>query len=236
MIMKTLVIGDIHGRNQWKYITANEEYDKVIFLGDYFDSHENISYEEQLKNFEDILTFKSATPDKVVLLYGNHDHSYYCSERCSGYNPEYADRISEIIKEADQLSYLQAVYIQDDIIMSHAGVSQYWLQNIAQLNSPSDITLKDLTIFNFNYAAGVDYYGDTISQSPIWIRPGSLIKDAVPSIRQIVGHTSFICPVVHDNRLYFNDLLPFYYIIVEDGNITYKNSIGNSAESKVREI
>lgn len=226
MIMKTLVIGDIHGRTQWKYITANEEYDRVVFLGDYFDSHENVSHEEQLKNFEDILTFKSDTPDKVVLLYGNHDHSYYYSERCSGYNPEYADRISEIIKEADQLSYLQAVYIQDDIIMSHAGVSQYWLQNIARLDSPADITLKDLSIFNFNYVTGVDYYGDTISQSPIWIRTKSLVSNPVEGYRQIVGHTPYLKPVVFNRRIYCNDLMPFHYITVEDKEIVYKNTVG----------
>lgn len=226
MIMKTLVIGDLHGRTQWKFITANEDYDKVVFLGDYFDSHENITHEAQIKNFEDLLTFKSDSPDKVVILYGNHDHSYYCGERCSGYNPEYADRISEVIKEADQLSYLQAVYVQDDVIMSHAGVSKYWLQNIACKESPSEITLEDPSIFDFNYVTGVDYYGDTISQSPIWIRPKSLVSNALEDYRQIVGHTPYLKPVVFNDRIYCNDLMPLYYIMMEDGDIIYKNTVG----------
>lgn len=228
MIMKTLVIGDLHGRTQWKFITANEDYDKVVFLGDYFDSHENVTHADQIKNFEDLLTFKSDSPDKVVMLYGNHDHSYYCGERCSGYNPEYADKISEVLKEADQLSYLQAVYVQDDIIMSHAGVSKYWLQNIACLESPTEITLKDLSIFNFNYATGVDYYGDTVSQSPIWIRTKSLVSNPLEGYKQIVGHTPYLKPIVFNDTIYCNDLMPIYYIMVENGDIVYKNAVGTT--------
>lgn len=228
MIMKTLVIGDLHGRTQWKFITANEDYDKVVFLGDYFDSHENITHENQIKNFEDLLTFKSDSPDRVVILYGDHDHSYYYGERCSGYNPEYADKISEVIKEADQLSYLQAVYVQDDIIMSHAGVSKYWLQNIACLESPADITLEDPSIFDFNYVTGVDSYGDTVSQSPIWIRTKSLVSNPVEGYKQIVGHTPYLKPIVFNDMIYCNDLMPIYYIMVESGDIVYKNTVGTT--------
>lgn len=230
MIMKTLVIGDIHGRTQWKYITANEEYDRIVFLGDYFDSHENITHEDQLKNFEDILTFKSDSPDKVVLLYGNHDHSYYNNERCSGYNPVYADKISEILKEADQLSYLQAVHIQNDIIMSHAGISDFWLKNVAHMSNPDEVTLDDLSIFNFNYLMGFDPYGDSISQSPLWIRLKSLSANLLPGYRQIIGHTSLNKPAVIRDMIYCNDLMPFYYIIVDDKEILYKDNTGKIVE------
>lgn len=36
--MRTLVIGDIHGHDSWKAIVENEEYDNVVFLGDYLDA------------------------------------------------------------------------------------------------------------------------------------------------------------------------------------------------------
>ena len=35
---KTIIIGDIHGRDIWKNIVAQEQADRVIFIGDYFDS------------------------------------------------------------------------------------------------------------------------------------------------------------------------------------------------------
>ena len=40
--MKTLVLGDIHGEH-WYDIIEDEQPDKIIFLGDYVSTHENIS-------------------------------------------------------------------------------------------------------------------------------------------------------------------------------------------------
>lgn len=36
--LKTVFIGDVHGRSIWKDIVAQEKADRVIFIGDYFDS------------------------------------------------------------------------------------------------------------------------------------------------------------------------------------------------------
>ena len=50
--MKYIIIGDIHGRTNWKEIINYEkDYDKVIFQGDYFDPYENYSLEHIIKNF-----------------------------------------------------------------------------------------------------------------------------------------------------------------------------------------
>lgn len=40
--MKILILGDIHGRTIWKQIIENENPDKIIFLGDYVSTHEDI--------------------------------------------------------------------------------------------------------------------------------------------------------------------------------------------------
>lgn len=67
-----LVIGDIHGRTIWKGIIEKENPDKVIFLGDYVSTHDNISSTQQINNLEEILAYKEDNPDKVILLRGNH--------------------------------------------------------------------------------------------------------------------------------------------------------------------
>ena len=67
-----LVIGDIHGRTIWKDIIEKENPDKVIFLGDYVSTHEDISSTQQINNLEEILAYKEDNPDKVILLRGNH--------------------------------------------------------------------------------------------------------------------------------------------------------------------
>ena len=43
MSKRYLVIGDIHGRTIWKNIIEEENPDKIIFLGDYVSTHEDIS-------------------------------------------------------------------------------------------------------------------------------------------------------------------------------------------------
>ena len=70
--MKTLVLSDIHGKTIWKDIIEKENPDKVIFLGDYVSTHDDISSIQQIDNLEDILTYKEDNLDKVILLRGNH--------------------------------------------------------------------------------------------------------------------------------------------------------------------
>ena len=56
--MKTLILGDIHGRDCWKKIIKSELPDLTIFLGDYVTSHENIHSEIQINNVFEILEYK----------------------------------------------------------------------------------------------------------------------------------------------------------------------------------
>ena len=58
MKMKTLVLGDIHGRDCWKDIIKKEKPDKVIFLGDYVSTHEDIDSGTQLENLHEIFRAK----------------------------------------------------------------------------------------------------------------------------------------------------------------------------------
>ena len=68
--MKYILIGDIHGRTNWKQIVEKEkDADKFIFFGDYFDPYDwSLSLNEIVNNFNDILEFKNKNPNKVILL------------------------------------------------------------------------------------------------------------------------------------------------------------------------
>ncbi len=72
-----LVLPDVHGRKFWKKPCENiENYDKVVFLGDYFDPYdfEKISVVDCIENFNEILELKRNNMDKVILLIGNHKY------------------------------------------------------------------------------------------------------------------------------------------------------------------
>lgn len=71
--MKTLILGDIHGRPIWRDIIEKEKPDRVIFLGDYVSTHDMISSEQQIGELEGILEYKEQNKDTVILLRGNHE-------------------------------------------------------------------------------------------------------------------------------------------------------------------
>lgn len=219
--MRTLVLGDTHGHNTWKLIVDNEEYDNVVFLGDYLDAF-RITPENIADNLLDIIKFKEKMGDKCRLCYGNHDHSYWNSERCSGYNWHGRHLYMPLLEDMFKEDMIDLIYVQDDIIFSHAGVSDYWLKKVTLLDDVREVNFDSVLLdsLDWNMLTGYDGYGNTISQSPIWIRPQALLKSKVDGYRQIVGHTNMGTPV-EEEGVYFNDLLPEYYIIVEDGNISF---------------
>lgn len=227
--MRTLVLGDTHGHASWKKVIEKEEFDKVVFLGDYVDSF-SIAPDDIASNLKDIIAYKEKMGDKCVLIYGNHDHSYYHGERCSGWNRVghwlYGPLLEDMFKE----KMFDLIHIDGDIIYSHAGVSDYWMREVCGFDKVEDITFDKILEFplglsclDWNMLKGYDGYGDTISQSPIWIRPHSLLQCKVDGYRQVVGHTHLRTPVEQDG-IWFNDMMPDYYIVVEDWSIEFKES------------
>ena len=88
--MKTVSIGDTHGVAVADVVVnIIDRHDKFIFVGDYVDSFivDNISMK---KNLLDIIELKKKYPEKVILLWGNHDIHYLLGNKhyCSGYRPE----------------------------------------------------------------------------------------------------------------------------------------------------
>lgn len=188
--MKTLVFGDIHGRTVWKDIVESEHPDRVIFLGDYFSSHENISEEDQIQNYKDILEYKKSSGIEVIMLRGNHDMDAcgYVWAEC--YPAFYNNFLYGTENRKEFLDNTQWVFVQDDIIFSHAGISENWYQKL-HVNSISDInSLKPSELFGF--CAGPDNpfdgHGDSIYQPCTWIRPHALISSAVMGTH-VIGHT-----------------------------------------------
>ena len=96
--MKTVTWGDLHGHDNWK-ITNPADYDLIIFLGDYVDSHV-LDDKTIITNFNEIIRFKKKYPHKVKLLIGNHETSYLLpAYRASGYRPSIADEIIKSLTE-----------------------------------------------------------------------------------------------------------------------------------------
>ena len=229
--MKTVVIGDTHCHTSWKKVLEqNQDADKVIFLGDYYDTFDDVLRAKADDNFNEILDLKRKEPDKYVILLGNHDYHYLIndsSERYSGYSNGTCRGAHKILTDAVEKDLIQVLYIQDNIIFSHAGVSEYWLKEVACLDSPEKVTFDLMMQYpyplSFNTFEGYNSYGESISQSPIWIRPNSLIKDKLDGFDQIVGHTPSKCPICCDfddtNKIWIVDTMPNYYLQIIDNKV-----------------
>jgi predicted MPP superfamily phosphohydrolase len=239
---KTLVLGDTHGRSNWKLAIHQEQPDKVIFIGDYFDSFE-FSGVEQIDNFKQIIQYKENNPQvEVVLLIGNHDHHYFPEigyTGTSGYQSRIAPSIIQVIDE--NRHHLQMAYGFENYLFTHAGVSPVFMD---QVFGENDWSIENVVVdlnelfrykpmaFEFN---GFDAYGDNTTQTPIWIRPRSLMsanKKHKKSLRkdyiQIVGHTGMKRIDIDGSdkftggRYYFIDTMETSgdYLIIQDNNIS----------------
>jgi hypothetical protein len=194
--MKTLVLGDTHGRPLWKQIVVDEQPDRVIFIGDYFDSYDDFTAVEQMYNFQEIIDWKKSGQSEVIMLIGNHDYHYMrgITEHYSGYQSGARPAIEQLLYENKQ--HMQMAYGMNGFLFSHAGVSYDWLQAHDYDNESNLIDwINDMWKYKPNTFgfAGRDPYGDSTISSPIWIRPYSLQRSNHDTLRdqfiQVVGHT-----------------------------------------------
>lgn len=232
---KYIAIGDIHGRDIWKFglfgssyefeqwvreydngiheFMADQypfvEYDKIIFVGDYVDSF-TVGNAEMKKNLEDIILFKKAYPEKVVLLLGNHDVQYIVSNQiCSGYRPEMRFDFGKIFN--DNIDLFEMAYELKTkhvpILFTHAGVTQPWLDELreyfrtepshkremfAEIAESSIVEILNAawklnvpTLYNVDHISG----GSQKWAGPLWVRPHILKNNPIPGYDQAVGHT-----------------------------------------------
>jgi len=237
--MKTLVLGDTHGRPLWKQIVVDEQPDRVIFIGDYFDAYDDFTAVEQMHNFKEIIEYKESGKAEVIILIGNHDYHYMrgVHEHYSGYQYNARPSIEQLLE--DNKHHMQMCYQMGIFIFSHAGISKTWLEN-QKWNGEEFVTdyVNDLWKYKPNAFkfAGLDPYGDDIYSSPIWIRPTSLQyanrNDFKDKYIQVVGHTQQgqidRKGKSTGGRYYYIDTLGTSgeYMIIDNGEIkfnTYKN-------------
>lgn len=217
--MKYHIIGDIHGRGAWKLLIDNNAVN--IFIGDYFDSYDDLPFEVLKNNFLEIINFKHEHPDNVILLYGNHDFHYMsrCNERYSRYSEKNAMEIWGLLTDNRDCFHGIAYNIGENYIVTHAGISQEWakmyLPDTDKKPSVMSAAINQLWFdnpnnfsFNFNSLPG-DFFGESSTHSPIWIRPKALISNNLykhSSVKQIVGHTQ--SPKIEEvNGIIFTDCL-----------------------------
>ena len=236
--MEILAIGDIHGRDFLSSIEPDNN-DKIIFLGDYCDSHchGQISDFAILENLRQIIEFRKACPHKVVLLLGNHDvHYMYHDEvdECIGFRKSMLDDLKNLFLENADL--FDMAYQYKTTLFNHAGISVAWYtQNRAVIQRELKV-IRDLTGTRIpvKLAEKLNYLRNTqegrmilFGMSGIRMFPQDLKKaggiiladqeetdyDYLKGYHQVVGHT-FVSSI-EKKRHYHDDRSSITYVNTE---------------------
>lgn len=132
VMKKIIIIPDVHGRSFWKEAVNNlSEDEKVIFLGDYVDPYgwEGINREDAINILKEVIEFKKAHEDNVVLLCGNHDFQYIDLD-CSVFSRYDSQRAAEIRKIfTENLDLFNLAYIEENYLFSHSGILKPWVED-----------------------------------------------------------------------------------------------------------
>ena len=184
--MKILIIPDVHGRDFWVEPCSHiDEFDKVIFLGDYHDPYPyEISKETSRNRLRDqLLPFVLEHQDKVVCLFGNHDGNYLVGTMADRLDSYHKEEVAEYMNKMN----IKLIHIEGKYLFSHSGVLPKWLEN-------NNLILEDLETLPFNHPA-------LMNVSPIrggWSEVGGCVwgdvreyavREHLPNYYQIFGHT-----------------------------------------------
>lgn len=195
--MRLLVMGDPHGRTEiinWAYENIDEDT-HIIVVGDYVDSFDEANY-DIISCLREFCFLKQEWPDNVTLLWGNHDLQYlFLTDRkfrCSGFRESIANALFELFRY-NKDKFVMAAEIHG-MLFTHAGVTNTWLnahnEHCRDLPRVADQVNE---IFKYTPNAftpqGTDWLGNSVEESPVWVRPEALLKDMAHPL-QVVGHTA----------------------------------------------
>lgn len=205
---KTIIIPDVHGRSFWKEAVKEiSENEKIIFLGDYVDPYgwEGISRVDAINILEEVIEFKKAHIDNVILLLGNHDYQYIDLD-CrifSRYDDTRAPKIRKLFM--DNLELFDLAYTEENYIFSHSGILKPWVDESKSVLGENPEILQIPGILNralhkdptgldkILIVAGLERGGWSECGSLIWgdVREFAAKEDErqFPGIYQIFGHT-----------------------------------------------
>ena len=183
--MKILVIPDIHGRDFWIEPCSHiDEYDKVIFLGDYHDPYTyEVSKETSRHMLRDkLLPFILENRDKCICLYGNHDGNYLAGEMSDRIDRFHKKEIKNYLSQMN----LKLIHREGKYLFSHSGVLPSWLNDYnLTLEKLETLPLNDYSLYSVS-----TYRGGFGTGSCVWgdVREYAL-SEHIPDIYQIFGHT-----------------------------------------------
>ena len=199
--MKTLVVGDLHLKQQFvlpridEMLASDAEIGRVVFLGDACDDW-GANEADELNAMEFYAKWVREYRERgmrIDVLLGNHDFCYVRGKRGPGSIMSIMRNLRTILEDALQAKAACAV---GPYLCSHAGVTGVWAKRFLP-DVPADARAIAQRLNEM--LADSSYWGDLDSCPPSrggWSLPGPLwadlrdmLDDALPGVPQIVGHS-----------------------------------------------
>lgn len=239
---KILIIPDVHGRDFWKEpITHIEEYDKVIFLGDYVDPYpdEGISREKANDILDEVIELKRHNVDKVILLLGNHDLQYYIPmfRTRARYTSSHAWHLRD--RFVKNHAFFKLCHFEEvagkTYIFSHAGIHKMWYDTNKEYVGEFSEDAFNRLIMSAN---GVDMLMDNTFFRGGYMPSGSIVwsdvrerlgEDSKSELDegyfQVFGHTMTTDPIITDTFAMIDVQQAF--VLEDDGTIHKYEEVDN---------
>jgi len=190
--MSTLIIPDLHHHTDHAdHWLATQRYDRVVFLGDYFDDFGD-DVGDAFKTARWLRERMDSTED--IFLLGNHDAAYLFPHspalECPGFTRPKARSIHEVM-EPRHWARFQLAHFEQGWLLSHAGFHPVWMKEptvekiLARCDKAMQLARKRK--IDPILGAGEDRGGLQKFGGPLWMDFDSFVP--IPQINQIVGHT-----------------------------------------------
>lgn len=230
--MRALIFSDIHTRHEIvQGVLDKEKFDKVYFLGDYFDDFwETVSTNVQTAKWLKELLYDS----RFHFLFGNHDTHYaYPSHRtmCSGYSETKCIAINTVLKERDW-SKFEFYFWLDDWLLTHAGFSfdlfKTFKIEVGELNKflkfSNEKAKKALKKeeHHWMFQAGKSRSGLFNCGGLTWCDYHKDFK-TIEGVKQVFGHTILPKPLITENTINI-DTNSSHYLVYENGRMDLKET------------
>ena len=191
--MRVLIISDIHNEtanaDHW---LKTQQFDRAIFLGDYFDNQEDNATDASLTALW-LRRCMDSTSD--IFLLGNHDAAYMFPDHpqlyCPGFTRAKVRVIHEILRP-EHWARFQLAHFEQGWLISHAGFHPTWIEQptVSRILTRCEKAMSlerrgkvDPILAFGEVRGGLQRFG-----GPLWMDWGSF--QPIPGINQIVGHTA----------------------------------------------
>jgi len=207
--MKTLIIPDIHNRTHIaEHIIANERHDKVILLGDYFDSYGDECNLDLVRKTAQWFAWSVNQPNRIHLC-GNHDIPYWFPKNryalCPGFNHIKFLVVQEYVRNRDWEKLLFFYNLDNKWLLSHGGAHPGWISRnyklvgdyLSDIQTVCNQLTKDTKEFLTNSGRNEAHWFTAWSRArSLTNYPGGLLWcdfdgdfHVILGVNQLVGHT-----------------------------------------------